>query len=379
MFLKYISILKDRKFAKPIIGFLFFTAIFSIYQKNSLNSNLSSQTEIPIEIADVTLKNVPVYLPSLGTVKPENATTIKTQVDGQLIKITFKDGQQVKKGDLLAQIDSRSYRAQLLQYEGQLLKDQALLDNANLDLKRYKDLWKQNAISKQILDTQIALVKQNEGIVQLDQGLIENAKVNLSHCNITAPFNGQVGITIANEGDVMQANGNNSIVVINSLNPISVIFTVPEDEISKIAEEFKKTDLIVEIYDQAGEKLLKTGQLKAIDNQIDVGTGTIKLKAFFENEDLMLFPNQFVNVKLLVKNLQNALTIPTQSLQHGPNGTFVYLVNKNKVNIQPVEVELINGDITVIKSGVLEKDIVAVTGIDKLKNNAPVTIPGDNL
>jgi multidrug efflux system membrane fusion protein len=376
-----ITKLKDQKYATPIIVILFITAIAIIYKKSGNNNNVSDFIAIPIEVAQANNADVPLYIPALGTVTPENTTTVKAQINGQLIKLNFQDGQKIKKDELLAQLDPRPYKAQLMQYEGQLLKDKALLENSILDLNRYKDLWKQNSISKQTLDTQEALVKQNEGTVQLDQGALENAKVNLSYCNILAPFDGQLGISLVNEGDFLQTSSNNSIVVLNSLDPISVIFTVPEVELSKIVTEFNQSPLNVEIYDQTGSNILKTGKLVAIDNQIDSSTGTIKLKASFNNQDFLLFPNQFVNIKLLVKKITNAITDPTSAVQHGPNGTFVYLVNKerNKVNIQPIEVELTNGNVTAIKSGLYLGNMVAITGVDKLKDNAQISIPGSNL
>ncbi len=373
--------LEDKRYAKPIIATLLVIAIILIYKKKSDDSDLTLSNSIPIEIATAKISSLSVYLSALGTVTPNNVATIKTQVNGQLIKLGFDDGQKVRKGDLLAQIDPRSYQAQLNQYEGQLLKDQASLDNSLIDLKRYKDLWKQNAISKQILDTQIALVKQNEGIVQLDQGLVDNAKVNLSYCSILAPFDGQAGISAVTVGNIVQTTDTNGIVVINSLDPISVIFSVPEIELSKIITEHNKQPLKVEAYDQFLKTLLNTGELTAIDNQIDTSTGTIKLKAEFKNSDYNLFPNQFVNIKLLVRTVTNSLVVPTPAIQYGPNGTFVYLLSKDhkNVKIQPVEIDVTDGSFTMIKSGLSENDAVAVTGVDKLKDEAAVFVSGSNL
>lgn len=380
MLCKIKELLKDKKYAKPIIVSLLVVALFMLYKKN--NSILEEQSSaIPIEIAAAKISNFPVYITALGTVTPDNTAILKTQVNGQLVKLTFKDGEKVKKGDLLARIDQRSYEAQLLQYEGQLKKDQAILENSQIDLKRYQDLWKQNAVSKQVLDTQIALVKQNEGIVQLDQGLVDTAKVNISYCNITAPFDGQVGISAVTEGSIVQTTDQNGIVVVNSLDPISVIFSIPEIEIANIVTEANKLALKVEAYDQAFQKLLKTGTLQAIDNQIDPSTGTVNLKASFDNKDGILFPNQFVNIKLFIRDIENAITIPTPAVQYGPEGNFVYLLNKDKtkVQVQPVIVDITNGDLTVIKNGLLENQVIAVTGVDKLKDKALVSISGSNL
>lgn len=378
---KIIAFLKNKRYAKPIIALLLVTAIILIYKNSNNNTKVALSNAIPIEAANAKISSLPVYILALGTVTPYNTATIKTQVNGELIKLGFNDGSRVKKGDMLAQIDPRNYQAQLTQYQGQLLRDQALLKNSQIDLKRYQDLWKQNAISKQILDTQTSLVKQNEGTVQIDQGLVDDAVVNLSYCNIIAPFDGQIGISTVTEGNIVQTTDTNGIVVINSVDPISVIFSVPEVELSKIISEYNKNPLKVEAYDQASKGLLSIGELSAIDNQIDISTGTIKLRARFKNSDYRLFPNQFVNVKLLVKTITDSIIIPTPSVQYGPNGSFVYLLNKDKtkVKVQPVKVGVTSGLFTVIESGLEINQTVAVTGVDKLKDQAHVFVSGSNL
>lgn len=375
------EILKDKRYAKPIIAILLMTAIFLIYKNRKDDTIESVSTSIPIEVANAKIDSLPVYVLALGTVTPYDTATIKTQVNGELIKLGFNDGSKVKKGDLLAQIDPRNYQAQLTQYQGQLHRDQALLKNSQIDLKRYQDLWKENAISKQTLDTQSSLVKQNEGTVQLDQGLVDDAAVNLSYCNILAPFDGQVGISTVTEGNIVQTTDPNGIVVINSVDPISVVFSVPEIELSQIISEYHKNPLKAEAYDQTSKILLNTGVLSAIDNQIDTATGTIKLRAKFENSDYSLFPNQFVNIKLLVKTITNSIIIPTTAVQYGPKGTFVYLLNKNKtkVQVQPVKTGVTTGLFTVIESGLEENQIVATTGVDKLKDQASVFVSSSNL
>lgn len=373
--------LKDKRYAKPIIALLLITAIILIYKNREDSVEETLSNTIPIETANAKVSSLPVYVMALGTVTPYDTATIKTQVNGELIKLGFSDGSRVKKGDILAQIDPRNYQAQLTQYQGQLLRDQALLKNSQIDLKRYQDLWKQNAISKQALDTQASLVKQNEGTVQIDQGLVDDAAVNLSYCNITAPFDGQVGISTVTEGNIVQTTDTNGIVVINSVDPISVVFSVPEIDLSKIINEYREHTLKVEAYDQASKSLLSTGELSAIDNQIDVSTGTIKLRAKFKNSDYNLFPNQFVNVKLLVKTVTDSIIIPTPSVQYGPNGTFVYLLNKDKtkVKVQPVKVGVTSGLFTVIENGLKINQEVAVTGVDKLKDQASVFVSGSDL
>ncbi|MCT4634951.1 MAG: efflux RND transporter periplasmic adaptor subunit [Rickettsiales bacterium] len=373
--------LKNKLYAKPIIALLMATAIFMLYKNREDKLVESTSNSTPIEVANAKKDSLPVYVLALGTVTPYNTATIKTQVNGELVKLGFKDGSKVKKGDLLAQIDPRNYQAQLTQYQGQLHRDQALLKNSQIDLKRYQDLWEQNAISKQTLDTQVSLVKQNEGTVQLDQGLVDDAAVNLSYCNILAPFDGQVGISTVTEGNIVQTTDPNGIVVINSVDPISVVFSVPETDLSQIISEFHKNPLKAEAYDQTSKVLLSTGVLSAIDNQIDTSTGTIKLRAKFENSDYRLFPNQFVNIKLLVKTITDSIIIPTPAVQYGPNGTFVYLLNKNKtkVKVQPVETGTTTGLFTVIKSGLEINQVVAVTGVDKLKDQASVFVSGSDL
>ena len=274
------------------------------------------------------------------------------------------------------EIDPRPYKAQLEQYKGQLLRDQAILDSSKLDLKRYQELWKQNSVSKQILDNQIYLVKQNEGTVLLDQGQVDNAKVNLDYCKIYAPADGKVGIAAVNQGNVVQITDANGIVSFTSMDPIYVLFSIPEDKLSEVVEESNKQTLKVEIYDQFERKLIKTGELYAINNQINTSTGSITLEAEVKNSDNILFPNQFVNVKLLVKTLHDAVVVPTSAVQYGPNGTFVYLLSEDKttVKVQPVAVDLIDNNNAVIKSGLSAKQVVAISGVDKLTNNALVLV-----
>ncbi len=316
---------------------------------------------------------MPIYLSALGTITPEYSAIIKTQINGQLIKVLFNDGQKVKKGEVLAQIDPRSYQAQLLQYEGQLLRDQALLDNAKLDLKRYQDLWKQNSISKQTLDTQIALVKQYEGTVQVDQGLVDNAKVNLSYCEIKSPFDGQAGLRLATEGNLVQTTDSNGITIVNMIDPISVVFSLPETQIMEVVEQFNQAKALkVEIYDSNNQNLLNTGELKAIDNQIDILTGTMKLKAEFNNANNSLLPNQFVNVKLMKKKIINALTIPVAAILYSPNGSFVYLIENNKAKIAYIKVNNITESKAIIDSGLSHGQEVIISGLDRLTEGTEV-------
>jgi multidrug efflux system membrane fusion protein len=366
--------LKDKKYAKPIIAILFITSIVLIYRGREEPLNVLAP--IPVEVAMAEVQDLPIYLSSLGTVTPEFSADIKAQISGKLTKVAFQDGQNVKKGDLIAEIDSRSYRAQLTQYEGQLLRDQALLDNAKLDLKRYQDLWKENSVSKQVLDTQMALVRQYEGVVQLDQGLVDNAKVNLSYCLITAPFDGKIGLRSVSEGSLVQAGDASPIAIINVFDPISITFSIPESQLSELLHT---KDLQVDIYDQEQKEIISSGVLMAIDNQIDVATGTVKLKAEFKNSDSKLFPNEFVNVRLKVKTLHKAITLPVAAVQYSPDGAFIYLVKGDKVEVVKVKVIHVSEGRAVISEGVTTNQMVVISGVDKLRDGVRISLPASRL
>lgn len=366
MFKTIKEILQNKKYATPIIFFLLTLSIIVIYRHNKSAPQTISNA-VAIETTLVQTEDMPIYLSALGTVLPEYSAIIKTQINGQLINISFQDGQKVSKNQVLAQIDPKTYKARLLQYEGQLLRDQSLLDNANIDLKRYQELWKKNSISKQTLDTQIALVKQYEGTVQLDRGLVDEAKVNLEYCDIKAPFDGQVGIKLVTEGNFVQTSDSNGITVINMLNPIYATFSIPETEIPNVVKQFKGLhSLSVDLYDQNQQNLLVSGKLKAIDNQIDSSTGTVKLKAEFDNSNNKLFPNQFVNVKMLIEKISDAIIIPSSAIQYGPNGTFVYVIKNNKAYFNYIKVKNISENIAIIESGLSKGQEVATAGLDRL-------------
>lgn len=335
---------------------------------------------IPVVTAVARSANVPVYISALGGVTPTYSVTVKTQINGQLQQVLFKEGQLVKKGDVIAQIDPRPYQAQLMQYQGQLARDTALLANAQLDLKRYQELWKEDSVAKQTLDTQASLVKQYQGAIQVDQGLIANTQLNLTYTRIVSPIDGRVGLRLVDPGNYVQVSDPSGLVVINTLNPITVVFTIPEDNVPDVTDQINagKT-LTVEAYDRTQNKLLATGTLLTIDNEIDPTTGTVKLKASFNNSDNRLFPNQFVNVKLLVKTLTNATLIPTAAVQNGTQGTYVFILNKdNTVTMTPVTVGITIDNDTVINSGVTPGQTVITEGTDKLINGSTVTLPGDN-
>lgn len=331
-----------------------------------------------VATASVKTNNVPIYFSALGTVDPETVITVRTQISGILTHVYFKDGQMVKAGDVLAEIDSRPYQAQLLQSQGQLLRDNALLHNAKIDLKRYQNLYQSRSVSEQTLNTQQSLVKQYEGTVKIDQGQIDAAKTNIDYCKITSPTSGRIGIGIVDEGNYVQTADVNGIAVITSLDPIDVLFSLPEEDVTIIEKNFHTDNkLTVDVYDRDQNTLLASGNLVAIDNQVNVSTGTVNFKAKFKNETDALFPNQFVNVKLLVTTLQNALVIPTAAVQQSTEGPYVYRYNTNKtVSRVDIKTGPVSGNNTVVTSGLTVNQIIVISGTDKLFDGAPVLIAG---
>lgn len=319
---------------------------------------------------------VPVYISALGTVTSFYTVKVKTQINGQLQKVLFQEGQKVKEGDLLAQIDPRPFEAQLTQLEGQLERDKALLANAKLDLNRYQVLYKQDSVSQQTLETQKALVKQYEGTVKADEGQIQAIKLNIIYCKITCPLQGRIGLRFVDPGNYVQTSDTNGIAVLTQTAPITVVFTIPEDNVAKVFAKVQQGEtLIIEAYDRLQQTLLDTGSLLAMDNQIDPATGTIKIKGAFENSKETLFPNQFVNIKLLVDLIKEAVLIPTSAVQYGAQGNFVYITpDDQKVRLQYVTIGITYKDDTVIKEGVKVGEKVIKEGIDKLTHNAAIKV-----
>lgn len=332
---------------------------------------------IPVVAAVSKTRDVPIYLAALGSVTSKYTVTVRTQINGILMQVPFKEGQMVKKGDLLAQIDPRPYEALLTQYEGNLKRDTALLANATIDLKRYQKLWRQDSISQQILATQVSLVEQYQGAIKIDQGLIQGTKVNLIYCRIVSPIDGRIGLRLVDPGNVVQTNDINGIAVINTLNPITVIFTLPEDNVPQIIPQvYANKIMYVDAYDRQQNKLLAKGVLLTIDNQINQTTGTVKLRAIFDNKENKLFPNQFVNVKILIQTLPKATLVPTAAIQHSTTtGDFVFLLNNNRtVTAKSVKTGPVSGNDTVIMSGVLPGQSFVVEGADKLRNGSKVEV-----
>jgi membrane fusion protein, multidrug efflux system len=331
---------------------------------------------VPIGIAPVQKGDMPVTLNQLGTVTPLATVTVKTQINGYLTEVAFQEGQMVKKGDFLAQIDPRPYQVALEQAEGQLAKDQALLKDAQLDLVRYTTLVAQNSIATQTRDTQIYLVAQDQAAVKIDQAQIDTQKLNLTYCHIISPVTGRVGLRQVDPGNYVQTSDTNGIVVVTQLQPISVIFTVPEDNLPEVFKRWHAgAALQVTAYDRTGTIELDKGTLNTIDNQIDPTTGTVKLRAMFNNEQLILFPNQFVSVQLLVNTIQDTDIVPSAAIQRGAPGTFVYLVKPDRtVAVQKVKIGPTDGQRIAILSGLQPGENVVVDGADRLRDGAKITL-----
>jgi membrane fusion protein, multidrug efflux system len=328
---------------------------------------------VSVAIAQVQRQDVPVYLSGLGSVTAFNTANIKSRVDGQIMKVNFREGQNVKKGDLLIEIDARPFQAQLDQMQAQLFRDQAQLRDAQLNLQRYTALIPSGSIAQQQVDTQKALTDQLEGTVRTDQAQIENAKLQIVYCHITAPFDGRVGLRQVDPGNIVHAADANPMLILTQLQPITVIFTLTEDVLPTVSQHMRRGTLEVDAFSRDDQTKLATGKLLTIDNQIDPTTGTAKLKAVFDNKDNVLWPNQFVNADLLLETRKNSTVVPTAAILRGPQGTFVYAVSPDKtVQDRQVTVSLTQGDTTVITAGLNPGDTVVTDGQDKLQRGSRV-------
>ncbi|HWY68728.1 MAG TPA: MdtA/MuxA family multidrug efflux RND transporter periplasmic adaptor subunit [Terriglobales bacterium] len=334
---------------------------------------------IPVSVAPVQQRDIPVYLEGLGNVQAYYTVTIHSRVDGQLMQVHFREGQHVRKGDELALIDPRPYEVQVAQAEATKYKDQANLENAQRDLERYADLYKQGVIAQQQYNTQQSVVAQQEGLVRADDAQINNAKLNLTYCHIKAPIDGQVGLRLVDPGNMVHASDPNGMLVITQLQPISVLFTLPEDNLQMVMQHMKGRPLEVQAWNRDDTQQIADGRLETIDNQIDPNTGTFRLKAVFDNRDSALYPNQFVNARLQVYTRQNAITLQSTAVQRGSQGTYVYVLKQdNTVESRPIKVALTEGLIAVIDSGVRPGEQAVTDGQEKLQpgSRVDVQVPG---
>ena len=339
---------------------------------NSARANVAQV--VPVSVATAERRDMPYYLTGLGSVTAYYTVSLKSRVDGQLMQVNFKEGQEVKSGDLLAVIDPRPYQVALEQAQATQFRDQALLRDAKLNYERFKGLLQSSgAMSQQQVDTQQATVDQLEGTVRNDQAAIDNAKLNLVYCHITAPVSGRIGLRLVDPGNIVHANDTNAMFVITQLQPIAVLFTLPEDNLQAVSRRMAKGTLEVDAFSRDDQTKLATGKLLTIDNQIDQTTGTGRLKAVFDNRDNALWPNQFVNARLLLETRNNSTTVPAAAIQRGPQGTYVFLVKSdNTVDVRDVTVGFTQDNISVIASGVSPSDVVVTDGQDKLQQGSKI-------
>ncbi len=346
-----------------------------------------AQPPQPVAVSTVARGDMPVVLTELGTVTPLATVTVQSQVSGYLLQVNFEEGQEVRKGQLLALVDPRPYQVEIEQYTATLQRDQAALHEAQMDLARYQALGRQNSIAKQTLEDQVFTVAQDEAATRIDQSQIDSAKLNLQYCHITAPVDGRVGLRQIDAGNYVTASETNGLVVLTEIKPISVIFTVSEDDIQPILAKLQGgAPLQVDAYDRADVTNLAAGAVETIDNQVDTSTGTVKLRATFPNTDERLFPNEFVNAHLLLDTLRNAIIVPSPAVQNGPNGAFLYVIERTqekgkqveKVAVRNVQTGYAHAEKTVISSGLNDGDQVVVDGTDRLKDGAVVTIPAEH-
>lgn len=335
-----------------------------------------SQRKSSVLAAPAKKEDVNVYLSGLGSVTALQTVTLRSRVDGELMEALFKEGQMVRQGELLARIDPRPFETQLAQAEGQMARDRAFLENTRLDLNRLKPLMDQKVIAKQQIDTQESLVRQYEGAVQADQAQINSAKLQLTYSRITAPISGRVGLRLVDPGNMVRQNDASGLLVITQVQPIAVLFTIPEDQLPQVLEQMRAgLPMPVDAYDREQKRKLATGVLASLDNQIDASTGTVKLKAVFANDSDELFPNQFVNAKLLVRVLRGAVVAPQTAIQRGQQGPYVFVVKEDRtVALRPVALGETAGATVVIQSGLEAGELVVVDGADRLRDGAQVEL-----
>jgi membrane fusion protein, multidrug efflux system len=372
---------KGRKWIWVLIAAIVLAGGYIYYRHRQAANDAAAKAKaaqqpraVPIVTATARRGDIGVYVEALGAVTPVYTVNVTSRVQGQVMNVYYKEGQMVRKGQPLLEVDPRPFQAALTQVEGQLERDQAVLAEARIDLDRYQQAFNRNAIAKQQLDDQTQIVKQDEGTVKNDQGLVANAQVNLVYTHITSPIDGRVGLRLVDPGNMVQANGTTPLVVVAQLAPITVIFSVAEDYLAEIQRQTRNGNkLTVDAYDRAQQTKIAEGKLLTIDNQIDTTTGTVKLRAEFPNKDGALFPNQFINARLLVKTQNNVTLIPSAGIQRNAQGAYVYLIQNQKAAIRTVKVGTTDGNTTAV-DGINPDDVVAVNGFDKLQDGIPVRI-----
>jgi multidrug efflux system membrane fusion protein len=356
-----------------VVGIVWWSRQGSAPQPSGGGRNAAPMSIVPEVVGK---GDIGINLNALGTVSSLATVTIRSQISGQLVRVAFKEGDEVKKGDLLAEIDPRPYEATLAQARGQLARDEAMLKGAQVDLARYQGLAAQNAVSRQTLDTQIALVAQDEGTVEADRASVKSAEVNLNYCRIVSPLDGRVGLRLVDQGNYVTPGDASGLVIITQLQPISVLFTVPEDNLQPISKRVQSGAVLpATALDRTGTTKIADGTLQSLDSQIDPTTGTIKLRAQFSNETRALYPNQFVNIRLLIDTHKDVTTISTAGVQRGVPGTFVYLINEDStVSVRPVQLGATEGEHVEIRSGLSPGDRIVIDGADKLREGAKINI-----
>ncbi len=374
---------KSHKWVWALIIVILLCAGAFYYLRQSKQRSSSAQADsapraVPVSTATARKGDIGVYINALGTATPVYTVTVTSRVQGEIVNVYYREGQLVHKGDPLLDIDSRPYQASLTQVEGQLAHDQALLNEAKIDLSRYQSAFSQNAIAKQQVDDQEQTVFQYEGTVKNDQGQVENAKVNLVYCHITSPIDGRVGLRLVDPGNIVQANSSTALVVVTQLQPITVVFSVAEDYLPQIQAQLRKGQrMAVDAFDRDQQKKLASGSLLTLDNQIDTTTGTLKLKAIFPNEDGSLFANQFVNARLLVDTTHDAILIPAAAIQRNAQGAFVYVIKPDQsASIRNITVGTTDGDTSAVQ-GLQPGETIATKGFEKLQDGVKVAVQGN--